>query len=672
MLLGLGAGAIYAALGLGVVLTFRASGVVNFAFGAMAMCAAYVYSDLESRGDLAVLLPGLPTHHHLADDLPFVASFGLAVAAAALLGLVSYVLVFRPLRRASPLAKVVAAVGLMIVLQALVVLRFGSQTRSIRPILPNEPVELLGMTVPRDRLLLAMLVVVVGALLWALDRHTSFGLVTRAAAEHEEGVELLGRSPDRVAALNWTMAGALAGLGGVLMAPITLLDPATYTLLVVPALGAALLGRLSSFGLTVVGGLSLGMAQAGIVRLQSSVEWLPRVGLREGVPFVAIIGVVALAGRLLPARGDLVERRLPQPPEPRRVAAGTAALVAVGAGALMLLDGGYRVALVITMIGALVCLSLVVLTGFVGQISLGQMAFAGFGGFALSKLADGLGVPFPFAPLLAAAAAGLIGLLVGIPALRVRGVNLAVVTLAAALAIDALVFRNPDLTGGFRGSTVPPPHLGGLDLSIGGEGTGDYPRVAFGLLVLVVLAAVAAGVANLRRSGTGRRMLAVRADERAAAATGIDVAATKLVAFALSAFVAGLAGALVAYQHTRVSFASFGVFVSLTVVAVAFIGGITRVSGALVGGLLVPNGLVFTALDRWVGFGRYQALVSGLGLLVAAVMWPDGVSGALARLAGRIPRPERMSRSDRARAASAPAELAPLARSGADLGRSDA
>jgi branched-chain amino acid transport system permease protein len=243
------------------------------------------------------------------------------------------------------------------------------------------------------------------------------------------------------------------------------------------------------------------------------------------------------------------------------------------------------------------------------------MAFAGVAGFSLSRLATGAGVPFPLAPLLAAALAAVAGVLVGLPALRARGVSLAVVTLAGAVVVEEVVFKSPTLTGGFGGSRVPAPSLFGWRL--------DPAQPAFGLLVLAVLVATAAGLARLRLGDAGRRILAVRDNERAAAAAGVDVPATRLGAFALSAFLAGIAGALLGYQQGQLSFGSFGVFVSLAYLAVAYLGGIAGIAGALVGGLLVPNGLAFTVLN----LGRYQLLVSGIGLMVVTVAAPGGVTG---------------------------------------------
>ena len=205
------------------------------------------------------------------------------------------------------------------------------------------------------------------------------------------------------------------------------------------------------------------------------------------------------------------------------------------------------------MIVAIIALSLVVLTGLVGQISLAQAAFAGTAGFALSKI--GTRLPFPLSLLAAAPVAAVLGVLVGMPALRIRGVQLAVVTLAAGVAIEQFVFRNPKLSPP-SGNLIPDPTLFGIDLGVRAQGT-TSPAGSSALLVLVVLTLAALAVANLTRSGTGRAFLAVRSNERAAASLGVNVAAAKLVAFALSSFLAGLGGALIGYSRGQLSADSF-------------------------------------------------------------------------------------------------------------------
>lgn len=613
LLLGLGAGAVYAALGLGLVLIHRASGVVNVAHGAMAAYISYVFVELRSSGDLVLPVGRL----HLASSVPFAPALFLSLVMAAVLGLVVHLLIFRPLGRAPALAGLVASVGLLATLQALIVLRFGQGGRPVPAVVAAEPIRLFGVVVPRDRLLLAAMVIATAAVLWAVYRFTRFGLASRATSDDSDGVALLGWSPQKLAAVNWMTASVLAGLGGILVSPVTGLDPVTTTLLIVPALAAALVGRLVSFGATVAAALALGMAQSEILLLQDRISWLPRSGIREALPLVVIVTALALGAGSRLARTSGADRLpLARAVRPGRLLPAAGVGTVAGVLGLLALGGQHRLALVTTMIGMLVCLSIVVLTGWSGQISLAQMAFAGVAGFCLSKLASGFGVPFPIAPILAAAAAALVGVAVGLPAVRARGVSLAIVTLAGAVVVEDVVFRNPALTGGFSGSKVPTPALFGVRLDPG-NGPG------FGLLVLAVVVGTAVGLVRLRRSGAGRRLLAVRANERAAAAVGIDVAATRLWAFALSALIAGTAGALLGYQQGRLSSGSFGVFVSLAYLAVASLGGIAGIAGALIGGLLVPDGLVFSVLD----LGRYQLLVSGIGLILVTVLAPGGLTG---------------------------------------------
>ena len=615
LLLGLGTGAVYATLALGLVLVHRATGVVNVAHGAVAMYLTYVHADLRE---------------HLAAAPALL----LVLALAAATGLAVHLGVSRPLRAAPPLAKVVASVGLMLVLQGLAVVQFGSETRFVDPVLPNRPVSLLGVQVPLDRLLLAGIVAVAAASLAAVFRWTRFGVATRAGAEDEAALALLGWSPDRLAAVNWVVATVLAALGGILVAPITDLNPLSYSLFVVPALAAALVGRLSAFGTTAAAALVLGMAQSELVKLEGDAPWLRDLNLRAGLPFLVLVVVMVARGALVPDRAAPAAPRLPTAGLPSRPLRAAGLCVVPAMGAVLVLEGGWRLALVHSLVAAVACLSFVVLTGYVGQISLAQLALAGVAGFALSRLQEELGVPFPLAPVLAVLVAAGAGLLVGLAARRVRGIDLAVVTLAAGVAVEELVFKSQAVTGGLAGSRVPPPEVGPVDLGISGAGSA-YPRPVFGLFVLAVLVVACLAVASLRRGPFGRRLLAVRADERAAEAAGVDVPRTKLAAFVVAALLAGTAGALLGYEQEQLSFDTFSVFASLAFLAAAYVGGVGRVSGAVVGGLLVPGGLVLTALDRVPALSDADLLVSGLAVLVVAVVVPEGLTGRVARAVGR-------------------------------------
>ena len=273
-----GGGALVAAVALGLVLTYRSSGVVNFANAATATYGAYVFMGLRRQGELflpplpnplsllegllhalgfsQVALPDWPTSLSFGAPLTFGAAFALSLVIAAMAGMLMHLLIFRPLRHAPPLAKTVASVGLLLVLQSVVVLRFSSQAVAVKPLFEKRPVHLLGTSFARDQLILAGLVVVVTVALWAAYRFTRFGLATRAAAEDEKGAVLIGLSPERLASANWVISAVLAAAVGILAATMNAsIDPTTITLLIVPALGAALVGGLSSFGVTVARGV---------------------------------------------------------------------------------------------------------------------------------------------------------------------------------------------------------------------------------------------------------------------------------------------------------------------------------------------------------------------------------------------------------------------------------
>src|SRR5690606_28525700 len=285
----------------------------------------------------------------------------------------------------------------------------------------------------------------------------------------------------------------------------------------------------------------------------------------------------------------------------------------------------------------ILCLSLVVATGFAGQISLAPMAFAGIAAFTVAELSGARGWPFPWPILVGVVLAAAVGAAVAVPALRIRGVSLAIVTLAFGLAMDRFVFDNPIVNGGIDGAPVVRPELIDPTRSevrrIGPFTIGDglQPNPLTAVAVLLVAAALCVLVANLRRSTLGRHMLAVRANESSAAAAGVDVARTKVLAFALSAAIAGLGGAVVAYRQGRATQDVFTYEQSLVLFAFAYLGGITRVSGAVVGGLLVSGGLAFTLGEELLGVpGGSTLLLGGAGLVVTAVLYPDGIPGAVA------------------------------------------
>lgn len=626
--LGLSTGAVYAVLASSLVGVHAATGIINFAQGAFALWAVYVVAALQTDGIFVLPIGSIPLGS-ASDPVPMAVAVGLGVVSAAAWALGAHLLVFRPLRHAPILAQVVASVGLMLFIQALVGLRFDTENLFAAPILPENTVTFAGALINVSDLILAGVAVAVALGLRIYFTRTTLGIATRAGSEDDLAARLTGYSPDRLAAIIWTLTGAACGLIGVLAAYTIGLNETSYTFYVIPALAAALVGRLSSFAVACAAGLLLGSFQAVILWADTKDFWpgWAQAGLGDAVPFVIVVIALFLLGGRIPARGALGAVRMPAVRIPRLRLLPAAGGVAVAVLAITATTGTWRFGVVTSIILSLIALSLVLLTGYLGQISLASTAFAGAAGFALSKLSDGWQVPFPVGMILAALIATLLGVLVGVPALRIRGAQLAVVTLAAALAIQSFVFNNPALTPA-RGNLIADPVLFGIDLGVR-EGT-DLVTLRFALMVLVVVALCTVAVMRIMAGATGRALLAVRSNERAAASVGIDVAATKLLGFAVSAFLAGIGGCLIGYSRGQLSAGSFTVLIGLTVLAMTYVGGITSVSGAFLAGLAGPLGVGYVFLQQTLDLGEYYDLIAAGMLLLMAVLNPVGVAGATA------------------------------------------
>jgi branched-chain amino acid transport system permease protein len=672
--IGLGIGGLYAMLGSGLVVAYQGAGVINFGHGAIGMYSVYEFTQLRRDGSLYLpwvnVLPGghTPVHVAIGDGpMAFAPAAALTMVMAALLGMLVHLLVFRPLRHAPPLGKVVGSIGVLLYLQAVALLNFGAQPRQRERVLPKGSWENflgLGRPFPKENLYAAAAAVVLAALLWSLYRKTRFGTLTRAAAENETGTVLLGHSPELISTLNVVASAVLAALAGFVAGSIGGLMTVTgYTAFIVPALGAALIGGLASFPGTLAGGLALGMISS-VMTLFGTKPWFPTwlssgQGLSQAVPLLAIAGALFFRGRSLPIRDAVSDRRLPPAPRPRRVRLW----VVVGPAVVLLysarLDGPWELALTTSMISAIFLLSYVVVAGYVGQLSLAQLTLGGVAAFVMVRVmsdgravADGafpvhgLGLPMIVALPVGTAVAVVVGVIVGLPAVRIRGVQLAVVTIAAALALGELYFRNTTLTGlggdaaGYTAAAAPTPELFGLKLGVVGK-RGLSDATSFTVFVLMMLVLCALLVTHLRLSGTGRRFLAVRANERAAAAAGVDVTRTKLLAFAIASALAGVGGCLMAFQQRSVSPAPFDAFAGLALLAFAYLGGISSVNGALVGGTLAGSGVMAYFLQtRFDNMTNYWVLLGGVGMVVTAIAHPDGIAPffqtRLQRLGGAV------------------------------------
>ena len=589
------------------------------------MVAGYSYWSLKT-GSYGVDVPTVPA---LVITFLVVLAMGLLIEFGA----------FRPLRTAAPLAKLAASLGVLLVAQASVSLAFGIGTKPQPTVLPGGTVTVFGSNVPIDRFILPGIVLGATLALSLFYRLSRYGLATRAASENEVAAMLAGLSPNRLALSSTLLATFLAGALGVLAASITQLDPTSLPLVVVPALTAALFARFTSFWIACLVGLAIGSLENILYYLQTQ-SWFPTdngVAL-PGVQPLLVFGLMVVAmfvrGTSLPSRGELVEQRLPLAPRAERLWQTALVGTAVAVVALIVLPYDFRQALITSLLATIMCLSVVVITGFVGQISVVQLALAGISGFILSHLATDHGVGFPQVMLIGACGATVLGVLIGFSALRVRGVALAVITLAAAVAIEQFVFLNSTWGGGTSSSPVPEPKLG-IDLGPYGPFRGiddKVPSPVFGFFVLGCVVLLGLYVANLRRSPLGQRMLAVRSNERAAAAAGINVRNVKLAAFGISSFIAGISGALYGYNFSSVTVNRFSALTALSLIALAYVGGITMVSGAIFAGLISVEALFPYALEKWLDIsGNYALLFAGLALIVTLIQNPDGVAGATYR-----------------------------------------
>jgi len=665
LIAGIGAGGLYAMLGSGIVIAFRGSGVINFGHGAVAGYTAYSFDELRETGSLylpwfdpipefgflkTLKLNNIPVRIDIFDNVAFDNKPNLALTIficlvmSAFLGLLMHFLVFRPLRNSPILGKVIGSIGVFLYLSSMIVVNFGGQNRGDEGFSgfnnTAEPVRNflgLGGTIPRSNFYLFGAAILMAVIIWGLYRFTKFGIATRAAEENEKGAALLGYSPQFLAGANWVLASITAGIAGILFLHKT--QPAQIALFVVGGLGAALFGNLTSIPGATLGGLFLGMIAGGGVELTTNDWWpeiLPGEGVRNFMPLLLIIVVLYLRGDKLPIRGSISIGRQPRAPSTNNVTIGVIGAVGIALMLSNIFVSKWESILTTTLIAIVFMYSLTVLVGFLGQISLVQWSISGLAAYTMIRLmADGTkirdtdfalntgwGWPTILAFFGAIVVAVICGLLIGLPALRIRGVQLAVVTIAAVIAIENLLLRNPPLMGDGSVSVNPTPKPHWFGQYVGGfnpdTARNDYWK--FSLFLIITAALLGIAVANLRRGQIGRRFLAIRANERAASAAGINVANMKLLGFGISSGIAAIAGCLLAYKLPGLQETQFEVFGGLALLAFVYLGGITTIWGAIVGGCLMAGGLLpeflgvhFESIDK----GLINA-VGAIGLIVNA------------------------------------------------------
>jgi sulfate-transporting ATPase len=630
LVIGVATGAVYALLAHGVVMIHRASGVVNFAQGGIAVFAGLEFASLTQS-------------HGWSTWTAFV----VITAAGTAFGVLMYAVAIRPLRNASQLAQVVATLAVLLIFQAVANLIWGDSSVIVPGYLGSGTFAVGSVTVAVSQVVLFGIACVLTLVLWAATKFALPGLAVRAVAENRRATAALGWSPDMIAVSAWAIGSGLGAAAGLLIAPVTFVKVSAMALILVATLAAALFGNFTSFPMTLLGAVLIGIGQAEATNYVTGIP-----GAADAVPFLVIVAVLVARGRGLPMRGDAVGRFADL--GAGRVRASWVLPATAVAVVLMLGVFGEEInaALAASLVFAIVLLSVVVLTGYAGQMSLAQMCIGGIGALIAGRLVGDAGFGFLPALIVGTLATIPVGLAFAVPALRTRGLTLAIVTFGLGAAVSSVVFANEDLVGDASGTPVQPPTVFGLQI----DAFSHPERYAVFALIVFVLCAIA--VANVRRGRSGRRMIAVRSNERAAAALGISVYGVKLYAFALSAALAALGGIAIGFQFQTITYGGFDPFGSILAVGYAVIGGVGWVVGPLLASPFANGGLGAWLLGQFgTDIQKDLALIGGILLLATLLQNPNGLASNAAHVWRRVT--SRRPKRGRARSA---APLEPKAR----------
>ncbi|MDF5756282.1 ABC transporter permease [Spongiactinospora sp. TRM90649] len=620
---GLALGAVYALSAVGIVVLYRATGVLNLAYGAVGAIGALLSWQL------------------LQDDWPVVPALLAAPLLSALLSGLYGALISPLVAARDPLVKAVCTLGYALMLLGTCFWLWSDDARTL-----TLPTDIAGFDLGTARVTLTQalalgLAVTLTVGTAALLRWTAFGTAMRALADDREISALLGVRIRRVETLTWVAGGAIAGLTGLVLGSLTRLEAGTLTFLVIASLAAAVVGRFRSLSVTLVAGLAIGLVEA------IGAAWPETAPYRSVAPFAVAVVVILWLQRTgaRARRGGTVEVRSaerpvgaltrPLPPGDARSVLRVLGGLVAGAAALAVLvplvaDGYWVRVLTSAVIFTIPAAGIALLYGRLGLVSLGQVALLGVGGWVALRLAFATGWPFPLVVLAAGAVTCLVGIIYGLPALRLSGVDLALVTLMAGgafqIAFSATGF--PDGGPGFLGKVagsgmqqaMPRPSMAISDAA--------FFRVA---LVCAVLALIL--VVLHQRGRPGRAWAAIRSGEAGALAVGVALTRYKVWAFALAAFITGTAGALLAANTGRLDPISFKASDSVLLFAVVLIGGAYGLTGVVLAG--VVGQVVPAALDAVGINGNLMLVVFGAGTVHALVTAPRGIGGQLEDLAGR-------------------------------------
>jgi len=591
-------GSIYAVAASGLVVTYTTSGVFNFAQGAIGMFMAFVYWELKVNHELPTWL-----------------AFGLTVfVLAPLFGALIERILMRRLATAPLVAQLVVTIGLLFALIGLANFIWDpSDTRTIGTFFPGEGFDIGETFIPWYRAITIFTGIAMAVGFWVLLNYTRIGVAMRAVVDNRELAALNGVHAGRISMFAWSLGSGMAAIAGIFLAEeLSTLATDPLTLLIVDAFAAAIIGRLRSLPLTFLGGMIIGLA---LSLKDNFLDWGGRfTSAREAIPtLILFLALLFLPQARIEGRraADAVAPRIPTV---KRALFGFGVVMAAIVLLAAVFDqvNGRRLSLGV--ITAFVLLSLVPLTGWSGQISLAQITFAGVGAWWMTEIGS---KGNPAGLLVGALVAIPFGVLMAVPALRLRGLYLALASMAFARMAEIVIFEQPEVFGGAS------PNIG--DLKIFGVNVHDSFEVLgiefapdSGILILAtgLFCVVGFFVVLIRRGSFGRRLVAMRDSPAACATLGVNLTLTKLGVFALSASIAGFAGALLGVLRGGATTDQYRMLPGLPYLLLLVVGGASLVSGALTGGILLQS---FAWLTNLFPGSRIVSLWSRIGPGLAGI-----------------------------------------------------
>jgi branched-chain amino acid transport system permease protein len=622
VIVGLVTGGVYAIAAAGLVITYTSSGILNFAFGAIAYFVARFYYYLHTQHGWGIA--------------PAAVLSILVVSPA--IGVLLYAVLFRHMRLSSPLIKVVATIGLLVAIPQIAILLFQNPPIQSAPGLapnPNAVYHFLGVPIDQNKIIVLICVLAMVLLGGLLLRYTEVGLKVRAMVDSPAMTDLSGSNPTTISVGVWAVSTFLAGLAGVLIAPLNGLDQSQFTLLIAASFAAVVAARLKSLPVAVIVGLLMGVATSLIQRyLPSDSQWT--TGLINAIPFIVValflIYSLLRGGRVgdVESWGGALDRAI-TPQGESRLAGSTSdviesaslnffgkyagpLLLIIAVGVAPLLVSGYWVGLFPQAFAlGIICLSWTIVTGEGGMLWLCQITFAGVGALTTAQLANHYGWPVLAGAVVGGLIAGAMGAIVGFLSIRLGDLYVALVTLTFGLLMETLVFTLPSFVNQGIGLSLNRPEFANSNLS-------------FTYLCLVVFGIFALFIVNFRRSTTGLALNAARWSEAGARTSGISVVQMKVIAGTLAAFVAGVGGALYAMAQTTFEPSEFATLAGIVWLAVLVTMGVRSTAAALLAGvtLVFPDAIFqyywpsIQNLPTWLSIGF------GAGAISAA-KYPDGV-----------------------------------------------